>query len=117
MVFSLPGGVSSLQFTCSNSPGQDHRRVYHRERQVQWQTERGEWVGGTLEQAATRLKVLARVQTSMEVQRGKQTKAKKQPVEVEVSACSFQLSYDSEVRRESATRGQILRKDLWVVQV
>ena len=63
-------------------------RVYHRERQVQWQTEQGEWVGGTLEEAATRLKLRARVQTSMEVQRGKQARAKKQPVEVEVSACS-----------------------------
>src|SRR5258708_37582782 len=28
-----------------------------------------------------------------------------------------QLSYDSEVRRESATRGQILHKALWLVQV
>jgi hypothetical protein len=92
-------------------------RVYHRERLVQWQTEQGEWVGGSLEQAAERLKLLARVQTSMEVQRGKQTRAKKQPVEVEVSACSFQLSYDSEVRRESSTRGQILHKNLWLVQV
>src|SRR5258708_3135166 len=92
-------------------------RVYHRERQVQWQTERGEWTSGSLEQAGKRLKLLARVQTNMEVQRGKQTRPKKQPVEVEVSACSFQLSYDSEVRRESSTRGHLVHKDLWLVQV
>src|SRR5260370_18740172 len=92
-------------------------RVYHRERQVQWQTERGEWTSGSLEQAGKRLKLLARVQTNMEVQRGKQTRPKKQPVEVEVSACSFQLSYDSEVRRESSTRRHLVHKDLWLVQV
>lgn len=92
-------------------------RVYHRERQVDFQTEQGEWVQGSLEQAAQRLRLLARVQTTMEVPLGKQKHPKKQDVEVEVSGCSCRLTYDREVRRGHSRRGQRVQKDLWLVQV
>ncbi len=57
-------------------------RAAHRDRIVQWQTESGEWTSGSLEKAAERAKVLAAVQTKMEVKRGKQAHPKKQAVEV-----------------------------------
>jgi hypothetical protein len=92
-------------------------RVSHHDRIVQWQTESGEWTSGILEKAAERAKLLAEVRTSMEVKRGKQAHPKKQAVEVEISACPFQITYHSEVRRPSQGKDQILRKELWLVQV
>jgi hypothetical protein len=92
-------------------------RAAHRDRLVQWQTESGAWTSGSLEEAETRGKVLARVQTMMEVKRGKQRQAKKQPVAVEISACSFSLTYHSELRRPSQGTDHLLRKDLWLVRV
>jgi hypothetical protein len=71
----------------------------------------------TLEKAAERASVLAEVRTTMEVKRGKQAHPKKQAVEVEISSCSFQLTYHSEMRRPSQHKDQLLRKDLWLVQV
>ena len=92
-------------------------RVCQRTRLVEWQTEAGEWSRGTLEEAAKRLKTLAMARTKMEVPLGKQAHPKQQEVDVEISACSFQLAYHSEVRRVSQGPDQILRKDLWLVQV
>jgi hypothetical protein len=74
-------------------------RVSHRDRIVQWQTEQGEWTSGPLEKAAARGKLLAEVHTKMEVKRGKQAHSKKQDVDVEISACLFQITYHSEMRR------------------
>jgi hypothetical protein len=67
-------------------------RAYHRDRMVQWQTEQGAWTSGPLQEAAARLKLLAEVRTTMEVKRGKQAHPKKQAVEVEISACTFQIT-------------------------
>src|SRR5258708_30982116 len=53
----------------------------------------------------------------MEVKRGKQAHPKKQAVEVEISACPFQITYHREMRRPSQGKDQILCKDLWLVQV
>jgi len=92
-------------------------RVSHHDRIVQWQTESGEWTSGPLEKAAERAKVLAEVRTSMEVKRGKQAHPKKQAVEVEISACPFQITYPCSVRRPNQGKDQILRKELWLVQV
>lgn len=92
-------------------------RVSHRDRIVQWQTEQGEWTSGPLQEAAARLTLLAAVRTTMEVQCGKQAHPKKQAVEVEISACPFQITYHSDVRRPSQGKDQILRKELWLVQV
>jgi hypothetical protein len=92
-------------------------RVSHRDRIVQWQTEQGEWTSGPLEEAAQRGKLLATVRTKMEVKRGKQAHPKKQDVDVEISACPFQITYHSEMRRPSQGKDQLLRKELWLVQV
>lgn len=92
-------------------------RVCQRTRLVEWQTETGAWSKGPLEEAAKRLKTLAMVRAKMEVPIGKQEHPKQQAVDVEISACSFRLAYHSEVRRPSQGPDQILRKDLWLVQV
>lgn len=92
-------------------------RVCQRTRQVEWQTEPGVWSKGPLEEAAKRLKTLAMVRAKMEVPLGKQEHPKQQAVEVEISACSFRLTYHSEVRRCGSEPDQILSKDLWLVQV
>jgi hypothetical protein len=92
-------------------------RVCQRTRLVEWQTEPGVWSRGPLEEAAKRLNKLAMVRAKMEVPVGKQEHPKQQEVEVEISACSFQLAYHREVRRPSQGPDQILRKDLWLVQV
>jgi hypothetical protein len=92
-------------------------RICHRDRLVQWQMESGEWTRGSLEKAAERRKVLASVRTKMEVKRGKQVHPKKQDVDVEISACPFQITYHSEMRRPTQGKDQILHKDLWLVQV
>lgn len=92
-------------------------RICQRTRLVEWQTEPGVWSKGPLEEAAKRLNTLAMVRAKMEVPTGSQEHPKQQEVEVEISACSFRLAYHSEVRRESPVPDQILRKDLWLVQV
>jgi hypothetical protein len=92
-------------------------RVCQRTRLLEWQTEAGAWSKGPLEEAAKRLKRLAMVRAKMEVPLGKQEHPKQQEVDVEISACSFQFASHSEVRRPSQGPGQILRKDLWLVQV
>jgi len=92
-------------------------RASHRDRMVQWQTEQGEWTSGPLQEAAARLTLLAEGRTTMEVKRGKQAHPKKQAVEVEISACTFQITYHSEMRRPSQGPDRIIRKGLWLVQV
>lgn len=92
-------------------------RVCQRTRLVEWQTESGTWSRGPLEEAAKRLKKLAMVRTQLEVPLGKQAHPKRQEVDVEISACSFQLTYDSDVRRTSQGTKQILHRSLWLVQV
>ena len=92
-------------------------RVCQRTRLVEWQAETGAWSKGRLEEAAKRLERLAMVRAKMEVPTGSQGHPKQQEVEVEISACSFQLAYHSEVRRPSQGRDQIRHKDLWLVQV
>jgi hypothetical protein len=92
-------------------------RVCQRTRLVEWQEESGSWNKGPLEEAAKRLKKLAMGRTKMEVLIGKQAQPKQQEVDVEISACSLQLTYHSEVRRPSQGNDQILHKTLWLVQV
>ncbi len=61
-------------------------RVYHVERTVALERSAGQWVQGNLAGAQQQVKALAHVQTRMEVQRGKQQRPKRQPVEVEYAA-------------------------------
>ncbi len=91
-------------------------RVYHTERSVAYQDHAGRWYWGTLEQAQSQLRVLTRVETTMEVQGSKQAHAKQQPVEVEIAVCPLHLTYWSRVRRPGEL-GQWVQKVVWLVQV
>lgn len=92
-------------------------RVCQRSRLVEWQSESGAWSRGPLEEAAKRLKKLAMVRTKLEVPLGKQAHPKRQEVDVEISACSFQLTSSSDVRRPTRGTKQTLYQALWLVQV
>ena len=91
-------------------------RVYHSDRLVEFQDRAGQWQHGNIAQACTQLRPIARAETSLEVQRGKQARPKKQPVVVDLSACPLRLSYWRNVRRPGG-KGQLVTKRVWLVQV
>src|SRR6202035_2752727 len=62
-------------------------RIYHSERTVTLPDQHGKWSQGTVAQAQQQMRTLARVETTLEVQRGKQRHPKRQPVEVDIAAC------------------------------
>jgi hypothetical protein len=61
------------------------------------------------------MRKLARVETTLEVQRGKQRHPKRQPVQVDIAVCPIRLTYATGVRRKAP--GELVSKDLWLVQV
>ena len=91
-------------------------RVYHTDRQISFQDQQGQWHQGTIAQATAHLRRLARVETSLRVKRGKQTRPKQQAVPVDLSACPVQVSYWTNVRRPGG-KGQLVSKAVWLVQV
>jgi hypothetical protein len=90
-------------------------RIHHRERLVAYGGEDGLWKEGKIADAGPRLTPLATAETEMVVQRGRQTRPKRQKVEVTVSACPLLLRYDAEVRRGG--HGDQIEKQLWLVEV
>jgi hypothetical protein len=90
-------------------------RVYHQERLVSFQDRQGQWHKGNLGQARGEMRPRARVETTLVAKRGKQPRAKKQPVEVEVAACPLRVSYTTGVRRKLA--GQLVTREVWLVEV
>jgi hypothetical protein len=90
-------------------------RIYHTERTVRWQDQQGQWNQGPLAQAQQQMRKLARVETTLEVQRGKQRHPKRQPVEVDIAACPVRLTYSTGVRRKAPD--ELVSKELWLVQV
>jgi hypothetical protein len=90
-------------------------RLKHTERLIEYQNEEGRWVKGDIEKARQRLALLAKARTEMVVRRGRQKKAKRQPVTAEIRACPVRLTYESNVRREGP--GETLQKELWLVVV
>src|SRR5712692_7152022 len=61
------------------------------------------------------MRKLSRVQTTLVAKRGKQPRAKKQPVEVEVAACPVRVTYSTGVRRQGA--GEQVAREVWLVEV
>jgi hypothetical protein len=90
-------------------------RVYHQERLVSFQDQQGQWQEGSVGQARAQMRKLARGQTTLVAKRGKQPRAKMQPVEVEIAACPLRLSYSTGVRRKQA--GTRLTREVWLVEV
>ncbi len=97
---------------------QDHVvcRLYHTDRLVEFQDRAGQWHEGDIAQACSHLRLVARAETSLEVQRGKQPHPKKQPVVAELAACPLRLTYWSNVRRPGG-KGKLVIKRVWLVQV
>src|SRR5213080_3586584 len=89
-------------------------RIYHTDRKVAFQDRQGQWHEGDIAQARGELHPLARVETTLEVKRGKQVRPKKQPVQVELAACSVRLTYSTGVRRPG--KGKWVTKQVWLVQ-
>ena len=90
-------------------------RVYHTDRKVAFQDRQGHWHQGDIAQARAELRPLARVETTLEVKRGKQVRPKKQPVQVELAACPLRLQYWTNVRRQGP--GKPVTRDVWLVEV
>jgi hypothetical protein len=90
-------------------------RLSHTDRKAAFQDREGQWHEGTIAAAQAHVRVLAEVETRMEVKRGKQERPKKQAVPVELSACPLRLTYQSNVRRTGA--GQTLTREMWLVHV
>jgi hypothetical protein len=90
-------------------------RLSHTDRTVAFQDRRGEWHQGDIAQATAHLRPLARVETTLEVKRGKQVRPKKQPVPVELAACPLRVSYWTNVRRKG--QGKLVTREVWLVQV
>lgn len=90
-------------------------RIYHTERLVEVMGPDGQWVQANLAQAHKQVRKIARGETTMEVQRGKQAHPKRQPVEVEIAACPVRFTYSTAVRCKG--EGEQVTKTLWVVQV
>lgn len=90
-------------------------RLSHSDRKVDFQDRQGQWQQGDIAAATAQLRPLARVETSLEVKRGKQVRPKKQPVPVDLSACPLRLSYQSNVRRKG--EGHSITREVWLVQV
>jgi hypothetical protein len=89
-------------------------RLKHRDRLVE-QRWGGAWQRTNVENAALRVRELARLATDMEVRKRGQARAKVQPVTVVVSACPIRVRYQPGVR-EGVT-GEVKTKEVWLVEV
>ena len=90
-------------------------RLKHAERLVEYQERDGGWIAGDIAHARQQMHWLATAQTEMVVRRGRQRKAKRQPLPVEVGACALRLTYDRNVRREGLQ--EKVQQKVWLVEV
>jgi hypothetical protein len=67
-------------------------------RSAAFEDQQGRWMQGNLAQAQQQMRTLARVTTTLEVQRGQQRHPKRQPVKVDIAACPVRLTYSTGVR-------------------
>ncbi len=90
-------------------------RLKHKERLIEYQAQDGRWIEADVQGALQALQPMCDAWTEMVVRRGRQRKAKRQPVPVQISACPVRLTYQTNVRREGP--GQEIEKELWLVEV
>jgi hypothetical protein len=90
-------------------------RLKHKERLIKYQGQNGRWSKGDVQGALQELQPMCDAWTEMVVRRGRQRKAKRQPVPVKISVCPVRLTYQTNVRREGP--GQEIQKELWLVEV
>jgi hypothetical protein len=90
-------------------------RLKHADRLVEYRERHGGWVAGDIAHARQQMDWLATVQTEMVVRRGRQRRAKRQPLPAEVRACALRLTYDRNVRREGPE--EKIQRQVWLVEV
>jgi hypothetical protein len=117
VTWRLPSGFNEVAVWRTNWEQQEHlvSRIYHTDRQVAFQDQQGEWHEGDIAQARGELCPLARVETTLEVRRGKQVRPKKHPVQVELATCPLRVTYWSNVRRQG--QGKPVTRNVWLVEV
>lgn len=90
-------------------------RLSHQERQVSVQDRQGPWREGAVGPARGALRKRARVHTTLVATGGKQSHARKHPVEGEVAAGPIRVSAETGVRRPLA--GKRVTREVWLVEV
>lgn len=90
-------------------------RVQHLERRVEQRGTSGRWRLTSLEEAARRLRPLARVQARMEVRKRGQKRSRRQEVMAEVAACAVRIPYQTNADRDEPA--QWARQEVWLVRV
>jgi len=90
-------------------------RVKHPERCIEYKNDKGCWVEGDIAAAREEMTLVAEARAELLVRRGRQRKAKRQQVPVEIRSVPIRVTYDTAVRREG--EGELVRKQLWLVEV
>ena len=90
-------------------------RIAHPERVVDWEDRQALWQQGSLTTARAGMRVIARTQTLLEVQKRGQPRPKRQSVTVEILARPIRVTYESNVRRSGA--GETVTRSVWLVEV
>jgi len=90
-------------------------RVKHPERCIEYKNDEGCWVEGDIAAAREEMTLVAEARAELLVRRGRQRKAKRQQVPVEIRSVPIRVTYDTAVRREG--EGKLAQKELWLVEV
>lgn len=90
-------------------------RVAHPEREVRYLDRHNQWHGGSIAQGALEIRKLATAHTELPIRLQGQRQAKRQRVQVVLSACPLELKYRTNVRRPGP--GKAVTKQLWLMEV
>jgi hypothetical protein len=90
-------------------------RVSHPEREVRYLDRHGQWQHGSIAQAQLQVRRLATAQSELQICLQGQRQAKRQRVQVVLSAAPLELSYRTNVRRVGS--GKAVTRQLWLVEV
>lgn len=90
-------------------------RVAHSGREVRYLDSHNQWHDGSIAQAQLQVRKLAEAYTELEICLQGQRQAKRQRVQVVLSACPLQLKYRTNVRRPGP--GKAVTKQVWLVEV
>jgi hypothetical protein len=117
LIYGLDAGLDDIAVWGQIWEGGGHLvcRVHHKNRLVEQRGEDGSWRQIHLEEAATRLREMAVLRTTLAVQRGRQTYRKLQDVTARVSACPLCVTYRVDQRTQG--EGEVKQKEVWLVQV
>lgn len=90
-------------------------RVKHKDRCIEYKDDKGRWVKGDMTRAQEEMVLVGKTRAELLVRRGRQRRKMRQQVPVEIRSTPLRLTYDTAVRREG--EGEIVQKQLWLVEV